>query len=256
MIKTIRIILLVLIIIGIGLLLTQNSWVPKLVNFILAHEAPTKIPSKQIPKETSGPISITTQQITETNFSGKVAVISGTSPLAINMQKYIDGVVSTFRTQANTDVPDMRAKFGANNPTAIYEIDINSKYIKGTNTESIVTEVYNFTGGAHGSTIYKVMTADKASGKILTLSNIVPKEKQATFTAFVKKELNSWIPEGSTAPVVFADDVNNLTFADFANWSLDDQNLTIYFDQYSIGPGVLGVTAFPLPLSKITNFLN
>ncbi len=36
--KTIRIILLVLIIIGIGLLSTQNYWVPKLVNKILVSE--------------------------------------------------------------------------------------------------------------------------------------------------------------------------------------------------------------------------
>jgi hypothetical protein len=37
MIKFIRIFLLVLIIIGIGLLLTQSLWVPEVVAFILAH---------------------------------------------------------------------------------------------------------------------------------------------------------------------------------------------------------------------------
>lgn len=36
--KFIRIFLLVLIIIGVGLLITQNIWVPKLVNHILAAE--------------------------------------------------------------------------------------------------------------------------------------------------------------------------------------------------------------------------
>jgi hypothetical protein len=244
--KTLRIFLLVLIIIGIGLFLTQKSWVPK--------PAKTLIPTTT--KEKSSPISITTQKITEINFTGTVAVVSGTSTLAIKMREYIDAEVSAFRKEANTEVPGMRAKFGADNPTANYEIDINSKYIKGVKTESLVTDVYTYTGGAHGSTIYKVITVDQASEKILILSKIIAKEKQNAFTEFVKKELNNWIPDGSNAPVVFADSVNGLTFDSFANWSLDDQNLTIYFDQYSIGPGVLGVTAFPLKLSKVNYFVN
>ena len=37
--KFIRIFLLVLIIIGIGLLFTQKTWVPKVVNYILEHES-------------------------------------------------------------------------------------------------------------------------------------------------------------------------------------------------------------------------
>ncbi|MBI3888701.1 DUF3298 domain-containing protein [Candidatus Nomurabacteria bacterium] len=256
--KTLRIFLLILIIIGIGLLLTQKSWVPKLVDFIISHDTPEKeVVLKPTPKkEEANSITITSQKITEENFTGTAAVISGSSPLATKMQNYIDGVVSDFRKDANTEVPDIRAKFGKDNPTANYEIDINSKYIMGGKTESIVTDVYTFTGGAHGSTIYKVMTADQKSGKILALSDIVKKEKQTAFTNLVKKELNSWIPEGSTAPVVFAYDVNNLTFADFTNWSLDGQNMIIYFDQYSIGPGVLGATAFQIPLSKTSEFLD
>ncbi len=54
---------------------------------------------------------------------------------------------------------------------------------------------------------------------------------------------------------VFPEDVNALSFDDFTNWSLDNDNLTIYFDQYAIGPGVLGATAFPLPRTQIQNFL-
>lgn len=37
-IRGLRIFLLVLIVIGIGLIFTQNLWVPKLVDYILAHE--------------------------------------------------------------------------------------------------------------------------------------------------------------------------------------------------------------------------
>lgn len=47
--KFIRIFLLVLIIIGLGLLATQKFWVPKLVEFLLAHEEDTSV---QMPEQT------------------------------------------------------------------------------------------------------------------------------------------------------------------------------------------------------------
>jgi hypothetical protein len=72
----------------------------------------------------------------------------------------------------------------------------------------------------------------------------------------VKKELNTWHPEGSDVSPVFPDEVKGLEFNSFTNWSLNDKNLIIYFDKYSIGPGALGAVEFPLPLNKISNFLD
>ena len=253
--KAFRIFLLILIIIGIVLIFTQNIWVPKLVNRIISSE----ISQQQVLKSTiptPGQISITTQKINEENFSGTTVVISGTSPLVVKMREYIELTFAEFKKQANIDVPSIRARFGADNPTANYEIYINSKYVESEKTESIVTDVYSYTGGAHGNTIYKVMTADFSSGKILSLSNVIKQEKQNIFTELVKKKLNNWRPEGSDTSVVFTDNVKGLTFDSFMNWSLDDQNLTIYFDQYAIGPGVIGATAFPLSLTELKDFFS
>jgi hypothetical protein len=255
--KTIRIFLLVLIIIGIALIFTQKFWVSKLVNQILIFEGDKN--GKDISFSQTGdktiPISITTQDIQEENFSGTVPVISGTSALAIKMREYVNSQISEFRKEANTEVPKIREKFGADNPTTDYNITVDSKYIKGQKTESIATSVYTYTGGAHGSTFYKVMTAFISGNKLLSLASIIKKSEQRTFTEFVKKQLNDWRPEGENVSPVFADDVNSLTFNSFANWSIDDQDLTIYFDQYEIGPGVLGAVPFPLSLSVIKNFL-
>ena len=200
------------------------------------------------------PISIKSQNIKEENFTGKVAVISGSSNLAIEAQKYIDQTISDFRKQANIDVPDIRAKFGAGSPPATYEIDIDATYIKGPTTESIVMSLYEYTGGANGNSTYKVITASNANGKILSLADIIKKDEQTTFTEFVKKALLNWQPEGSTAPVVFTEEVNGLQFNSFTNWSLDNKNLVIYFDKYAVGPGALGPVALPIPLSTIKNF--
>ena len=238
------------------MIFTQKFWVPTLVKQILLWEGtPTEkvIPSKTV-GETASKISITTKTIQETNFSGSMPVISGTSLLATKMREYVATQVAEFRKEANTGVPSMRQKFGADSPLATYTIDINSQYIKSEKTESIVSDVYSYTGGAHGGTIYKVMTTSLISGKILSLSNIIKQQEQNAFTEFVKKQLDNWQQDGNASPV-FPDMVQALKFDSFSNWSLDDNNLTIYFDQYSIGPGALGAVAFPLPLSQIKNFL-
>jgi hypothetical protein len=201
------------------------------------------------------PVTITRENIKEENFSGVVARISGTDTASTEAQKYIDNTVSEFRTQADKDVPDMRKQFGADSPTANYTIDVGAKVVESAQTESVVISVYSYTGGAHGNSIYKVITASKASGQISSLSDVIKDDQQAAFTEFVKQALKAWAPAGSTAPVVFPEDVDNLKFESFTNWSLDEENLTLYFSQYDIGPGVLGPVAFPLPLTKLKDFL-
>lgn len=212
-----------------------------------------EISQKKIKTETNS-VQITTKKIKEENFTGSVAVISGTSVAASESRKYIEQTIVDFRTQADTDVPALRKEFGADSPTANYEIDINAKYVKSEKTESIAMIIYMYTGGAHGNSSYKVITTD-ATGKILALSDVIKKNRYLAFAEFVKKELNNWRPEGSDTPPVFEDYVKDLNFDSFANWSMDDKNLIIYFSQYEIGPGVLGAVEFPLSLEKVKGFL-
>ncbi len=218
---------------------------------------PTIIPAVKAPEKTTpAPLSITMQNIEETNFTGKVAQVSGTSTLAKDAQAYITKEISDFRTEANSEVPPMIAKFGAGSPPATYEIDITAADVKSAATESVVLSTYSFTGGANGSSTYKVITVGIPSGKILSLSDVIKAGEQGAFMTFLEQELNDWRPEGSSDSVVFPDQVKSLTFGSLTNWSLDNTNLTIYFDQYTIGPGSLGEVPFAIPLSKIQTFLN
>ncbi len=254
-----RIFLFVLIVIGIILLCTQNFWVPQLVDKILSFESSDKdtiiSPQKsEKPAKAEAPVSIATREIKEKNFTGTVPVISGTSSLEVKMREYVEGELAKFKKQADEEVPDLRERFGSEGPTASYEISIYSKYIKSEKTKSIVTHVIFYTGGAHPWTIYKVFTADNISGKILQLSYIIRQDKRGAFVEFVKKNLGEWRIEDEY-PATFPESVKDLTFESFSNWSLDDKNLTIYFDQYDIGPGALGPVAFPIQLDKIRDYL-
>ncbi len=209
-------------------------------------------PKEQIPTEIApDPITIKTTKIQEENFSGTKPVISGESKLALTAQAYVDTSVDEFRKQANMDVPDMRAKFGADAPMANYTLDIEAKEVKGTETSSIVISEYAYTGGANGNNTYKVITAATDTGEILSLADIIKKDKQTAFTALIKKELLA-----SKSLGVFPEEVKNLTFGSFSNWSLSSKNVTIYFSKYEIAPGAVGPVAFSLPLTKIKDFLS
>ncbi len=211
-------------------------------------------PKGQTPN-TLTPITITKNNIKEVNFTGSKAVILGSGAMADAARMYINETIELFKQSADAEVPPMRSEFGADSPSANYEIELNAKYVRGQKTESIIIDQYVYTGGANGSSSFKVFTASRATGKLLSLGNVIIPSKQEAFTALVKKELNEWRPEGSTEIAVFPEDVNTLTFSSFRNWSYNDRNLILYFDKYEIGPGVLGAVAFPLPLSKIQGFL-
>lgn len=215
---------------------------------------PIENPSGELPNDKAS-VTITTKEIKETNFTGKVSVVSGDNVLARKAQSYIDEAVKTFKEQADKDVPDIRREFGVDTPSAQYEIIVQAEYIASEKTESVAMLTYEYTGGAHGNNSYNVITASKTSGEILALNSMIKTDKQKSFTDLVKKELYAWRPFDSTDTVVFTEEVDALNFDSFKNWSLDNENLILYFSQYDIGPGVLGPVAYPIPLEKVTDML-
>ena len=232
------------------------------VGFVLGEKkehTDTDLPASGVPtalSHTDTTPVIGSRKIKEANFTGTVATVSGSSTLARTAQSKIDSIVADFKIFADKDVPDMRSQFGADSPTAQYELDIDATDVRGDTTESIILEVYTYTGGAHGNSHYEVFTVSRSSEKMLVLSDIIAPGKQALFTQSVQKALTDWRSDpGDTTSPTFPDDVAALKFTDFKNWSLDSKNLTLYFDQYAIGPGALGAVAFPLPVSRIKGFL-
>ena len=195
-------------------------------------------------------ISITAQEIREENYTGSRPVIEGESKLAEAAREYVENTVAEFAAQANTDVPAMRERFGADSTTASYTMDIEASQTESDTTRSLILSIYVYAGGAHGSSSYKVITASRATGEILSLAEIILADKRADFLTLVKNELLAWSPNDS-GPVVFEEEVADLQFESLTNWSLDNTNLILYFSQYEIGPGALGAFRFPIPLEKI-----
>ena len=202
----------------------------------------------------SVPFTISEEDLEEENFSGTVARIGGDSPIALASRSYIDGILSEFKKSADTDVPAMRKEFGPDSPSANYSMDVTASRVESADTESAVIGIYTYTGGAHGSSSYKVFTASKSNGELLALSDIVKADQKEEFTSYVKNKLNKWGP-GGEGSVVFPEEVEDLEFGSFVNWALDGKSLILYFSQYEIGPGVLGAVAFPLSLEELKDYL-
>ena len=196
-----------------------------------------------------------TKEIKEDNFVATVATITGSGVLAEMGREYIDNSVKDFKKQADRDVPQMMEEYGRDIGAANYNLNINAKYLNSSHTESLVFELYMYTGGANGNAAFKVFTVDNQTGKLLTLNDLVKKDKQVELLSFVKKSLNKWTNDGSS-PVVFDDVVADLSFGMLQDWSMDDKNIYVYFDKYEVAPGVAGDITLPLPLTTVGTWLN
>ncbi len=200
------------------------------------------------------PIEITEKKIEEDNFTGTKPLITGSGAIVTEANKYIEKTISDFKKSADDEVPAMRKDFGADSPMANYSIEMKAKTLKSDISESILLEMYIYTGGANGNSSYKTFTSFNANGKIVSIKELIKKNSQADFMAYLRNKLITWRPDKSTDIVVFEDEVKSLTIDNITNWAISDGNLVIYFDKYAIGPGVLGGVAFPLPLTSVQKF--
>jgi hypothetical protein len=227
--------------------------------YVYSTKEPGKEVAQTVPQEQTAkkePITITKKDIKEENFTGSSITITGENTLAKTAREYVNTSISDFRARANVEVPDLKKQFGPDVSAAEYSIDFDGTYLESEKTESLVISSYAYTGGANGMSTYKVFTASKADGHIIPVTEAVKKDSQAVFVKAVQDALIAWRPEGMEETPVFKDEVAKLTIADMANWSLDDKNLTVYFDKYAVGPGALGPVAMPIPYAKVRSFLS
>ncbi|HEU0085386.1 MAG TPA: DUF3298 domain-containing protein [Candidatus Paceibacterota bacterium] len=207
-----------------------------------------------IPPETPS-IEIGVEEINEEFFSGTRPIISGGGALGDAVRNHIEKIVAEFKVMAMEQVPEMRAQFGEDSPTATYTIDIRAQHIVGEKTESILVSEYYYTGGANGMSLFTAFTASIESGRLLSLSDVIREERKEDFASVVRSKLMSYAPNGNTAPVVFSEDVATLKFEEFKDWAIDDTSLILYFDKYEVGPGALGAFEFPIPFGELSGYL-
>ena len=138
-----------------------------------------------------------------------------------------------------------------------YELDIT--YDTVTHSEDIYTlllTIYQYTGGAHGGEAILPYTFDLKNNKVLTLDDIFtntdealkiiePLAQDAVKTAIGADMVQEDMLTAGTAPTT-----DNYQF-----FSLDKDAITFYFQQYQVGPYVIGIQQVTIPFAQLSSVL-
>ncbi|KOA18941.1 peptidoglycan-N-acetylmuramic acid deacetylase PdaC [Clostridium homopropionicum DSM 5847] len=120
-----------------------------------------------------------------------------------------------------------------------YKVNLNKN-----NILSLYIDYYQFTGGAHGSTVRKCYNYDLNTGERLRLNDLF--KANTSYKEIINKEIENQINKnkGIYFPEYFKGISDNQCF------SIDKDNLIIYFQQYDIAPYAAGIPEFKISLSK------
>lgn len=121
---------------------------------------------------------------------------------------------------------------------------------------SLYYDRYEFTGGAHGSTIRASNTWELCLGTPLFLENFFP--PGTDFRPFVTDEIIRQAEPIQRNEVIYFDDYKTLIIENFNEDSfyLSPGGITIYYQQYEIAPYSTGIVEFTIPYSSINWYPN
>lgn len=112
---------------------------------------------------------------------------------------------------------------------------------------SLYYDRYEYTGGAHGSTVRRSDTYDLASGRVLPLSAFFPRGYD-----YIKTILENILDQArtnmETDPVYF-ENYEELILKNFdpSSYYLTPYGMAFYFQQYEIAPYSTGIVVFTVP---------
>ena len=117
---------------------------------------------------------------------------------------------------------------------------------------SFYYDTYQYTGGAHGTTIRKSDTYSLISGKEIPLTHFFDSQ-----TNYRKKILDNILEQADARmaenPGIFFDDYRALIkkYFNAESYYLSPDGIVIYFGQYEIAPYVTGIVEFTLPYTMV-----
>ncbi len=117
---------------------------------------------------------------------------------------------------------------------------------------SLYTDTYEFTGGAHGTTIRKAESWQFPQGKRLSLSDLFPgcSNYQGRIIAAIAGEIGAQVAAGSMDYFENSAQLAGETF-DPCQFYLSPEGLVIFYQQYDIAPYASGIPSFLLPYEEI-----
>ena len=134
-----------------------------------------------------------------------------------------------------------------------YQLIMTTKVATSSQTVSYIISTYEFTGGANGETNEYSFTYD-ATGKLVTLDDVFTGNYLPVLSQLAQTYFTNSLGDYSEPDMI--DSGTMATSTNFSAWFLTDSTVTFIFQQYQVGPGVLGVEEFPIDKSQISDILN
>lgn len=116
---------------------------------------------------------------------------------------------------------------------------------------SLTIMYYEYTGGAHGISYKLPYNFNLKTGENVTLEKLF--KPTTNYIDLINKEIQLQIDKKNSVP-------GSIPITEFKTISstqlfyIDGSNLVIYFQPYEIGPYVLGIQEFTIPLRKLRHF--
>jgi hypothetical protein len=183
---------------------------------------------------------------------------SGNPALDTAVKNFIEREVRQFATQYNPNAlseEDIRMLgFGEGRTYQLYATSTTSHY---NNLSSTLVELYQFTGGAHGGTLLTSFTYDDA-GNSLALANLF-----APNTDYLTRVANAATPllqkklqDEDTFVLEMFDPGVQPTEENYKTFTVSDEGITVVFQQYQVGPYVIGSPEVTIPFDVLNDILN
>ncbi|NLJ59164.1 MAG: DUF3298 and DUF4163 domain-containing protein, partial [Tissierellia bacterium] len=142
--------------------------------------------------------------------------------------------------------------FNIYNAYMVHEITYNENCFL-----SMYIDKYEYTGGAHGTTERSSYTWELWNGTNLSLRNFF--KPGTDYRDFIIEEITRQADRNNRQdPYLYFDDYRSLIIKNFNEDSfyLTPEGITIYYQQYDIGPYVSGIIEFTIPYSLIKWYPN
>lgn len=118
---------------------------------------------------------------------------------------------------------------------------------------SLTVMYYEYTGGAHGISCKVPYNLNLKTGENITLEKLF--QQNTNYIHLINKEIQLQIDKKNSVPGAIPI-TEFTTISNTQPFYIDGNNLVIYFQPYEIGPYVLGIQEFKIPLSKLHNLQN
>ena len=126
-----------------------------------------------------------------------------------------------------------------------YEMDVNYKeYFADPGIVSVVFNIYQFTGGAHGNTFMETYVIDSKNNKRLALSHFIKGDEFKSVQKKVRKKLKEKLGYSESV------DDGTATLDDFSAFAVTNDKFIFWFSPYQVASYADGLQEVEIPRGK------